>query len=927
MIKQAKASPDVDNYLCYLTITATHSEGVGLSEDALRSARGAASIMLKNDIKNGYKTMQDTTRSYIKSNILNGLSDENNQIRNYSGMVIAELVKQAGVTGWPGFLPNLLSLVSGDGDSSVRTQEGASSALLKVCEDNRKALSKSYQNQCPLDHLVPKLLEFTSHSSTKVKFHSLSSLDVFILEKSSQIMANLDHLLTRLFDLANNQNDEVRKQICRSVQHISEVAPDKIYPHMQGLVDYMITQQQSLDDPELPLAAADFFLYISEDRRLQQALEPSLSKLVPVLLECMVYQEEDVLRLEDEAEDAEKEDREQDIKPQFASAKVGRNVDASDSNGVNGNPATLEYAEDDLSEGELEEYEDGDEDDPEAQWNLRKCSAATLDVLAGVYHKVVFDNTLPYLRANLTHRDWPNREAAVLALGAIADGCMDVVEPHLSELIPFLISLLEDTQPVVRQITCWSLGRYSAWASHLPEHQKEQYFLPMMDGILQRMLDPNKRVQEAAASAFANLEEKANKQLENPLYCEVIGRQFAKCFGRYKDRNIFILYDCVQTLAEHVGPSLQNPQLVATLMPPILARWDKVSDHSREMFPLLECLSYVATALGTTFAPYAIPIFQRCIKIIFDNLNDSLAAAQNQILDEPDPDFLVTSLDLLSAIIQALGLPSTTNEHNSVKLVQNTQPNIFEMMIFCLENPNADVRQSAYALLGDCAIYVYPALSPWLPKIMPVLVNQLDLNQSGSGSDGAPFAVTNNACWSCGEISMRAGTAMNNYVETLLQRMYTILISDQIPTSLRENAAIAMGRLANSCADMLAPHIATFAPPLLRNMKGIQATEEKVQAMQGVAEVAKRNPRGLEHCFLELIGQIAEISAGQYQMGSVEHDAFKNVSCCSLSPDNSITLTTVQVLIEYKKLLPNFNDVIQGLGPENAQILKLSYDL
>lgn len=884
MIKQAKTSPDVDNYLCYLTTSATDSQRVGLTNEDLHSARSAAGIMLKNDIKTNYKSMQDSTRSYIQSKVLCGLNDANAQIRNYAGIVIAELVRQAGIMGWPGFLPNLLSLITNENSqSSLHTQEGASSALLKVCEDNRKSLSRSYQSQCPLDILVPRLLELTSHPSTKVKANALSSLDIFIPEKNEQVMRNLDTLLSRLFDLANDQHDDVRKQICRSVLHIAEVSPGRIAPHMNGLVDYMITQQQSLDDLELPLAAADFFLYISEDKLLQQALEPSLPKLVPVLLECMIYQEEDVLRLEDEAEDAEQEDREQDIKPQFAPAKAGRNAESTEANGVNGNSTTLEYAEDDLSEGELEEYEEGDEDDPEAQWNLRKCSAATLDVLANTFGQIVFDNTLPYLRTNLTHSDWPNREAAVLALGAIAEGCGDVVEPHLLELIPFLISLLNDTQPVVRQITCWSLGRYSAWASHLPESGKQQFFLPMMDGILKRMLDKNKRVQEAAASAFANLEEKANKQLENPLYCEVIARQFAQCFSKYKDRNMFILYDCVQTLAEHVGPSLQNPKLVETLMPPILARWDKVSDHSREMFPLLECLSYVATALGTTFAPYAVPIFRRCLKIIFSNLDESLAAAQNPSLDEPDPDFLVTSLDLLSAIIQALGPSNNSDEHNSVKLVRDTQPNMFEMMVFCLENPNADVRQSAYALLGDCAIYIYPALSPWLNKIMPLLVSQLDLAQPASGGEGSPYAVTNNACWSCGEISMRARTAMSPYVETLLQRMYTILVSESVPVSLRENAAIAMGRLANSCAEMLAPHVATFAPLLLRNMKGIQATEEKVQAMQGVAEVARRNPRGLEHCFLELIGQIADISAAQYQMDKEEHDAFRKVRTASRS--------------------------------------------
>ena len=884
MIKQAKSSPDVDNYLCYLTTTASDPHVVGLTKISLHAARSAAGIMLKNDIKHGYKNMHEPTRAYIQSTLLNGLSDDNAQIRNYTGIAVAELVRQAGIMGWPGFLPKLTSLIE-DSSSAQHTQEGASNALLKVCEDNRKALSRSYHSECPLDTLVPKLIQFTSHASKKVKANALSSLDVFIPEKYAAVMRGLDTLLSRLFTLANTPDEEVRKQICRSVLHIAEVSPRRIIPHMSGLVDYMVAQQTSADgieDPELPLAAADFFLYISEHEELQRSLEPYLSKVVPVLLESMIYQEEDVLRLEEETEDAAQEDREQDIKPQFAVSKAGRNMSTSQVNGVNGN-TTLEYAEEDLSEGELEEYEEGDEDDPEAQWSLRKCSAATLDALANTFHKSVFENTLPYLRNNLTHQDWPNREAAVLALGAIADGCMDVIEPNLPELIQFLITNLNDAQPVVRQITCWSLGRYSAWASHLDEQGKQQHFLPMMDGILKRMLDGNKRVQEAAASAFANLEEKANTQLDNRMYCEVIVEQFAKCFTRYKDRNMFILYDCVQTMAEHVARSLRDEKLVATLMPPILHRWDKVSDASREMFPLLECLSYVATALGAFFAPYAVPIFRRSLTIIYNNLQDSLAAAQNPGFEAPDPDFLVTSLDLLSAIIQALGAPTNASSHDTVKLVKETEPNLFDMMLFCLENPNADVRQSAYALLGDCAIYVYPALAGHLERIMPLLIKQLDLNDPTSGSDESPYAVTNNACWSCGEISMRARGAMNAYVETLLQSMYGILTSENVPPSLRENAAIAMGRLAISSADMLAPHVGTFAPLLLRNMKNISTTEEKVQAMEGISEVARRNPAGLQHCFLELIGQIAEISANQYEMGNEEHQAFKSVSHRMLS--------------------------------------------
>lgn len=865
LIKQAKAAPDIDNYLSFL-VSDDAAHAVEMRTDSLHSARAAASTMLKNDIKLHYKQIPQASQVFVKTNIVSGLRDSNAQIRNFAGNVISELVRQAGVMGCPELLPQLLSMISNEsGSTPDHAQQGAMNALLKVCEDNKRSLSKTYGSECPLDFLIPRLLDFMTHPSGKVRANAIASMNAFLPDKSSSVLRNLDTFLTKLFQLADDENESVRKFLCRAIVVTADVSPAKIAPHMEGLVDYMIKQQRNIDDEELALDAAEFWLFVSEDKNLRSCLGPHLSKVVPLLLDSMVYSEDEVLRLEGEAEDAEVEDREQDIKPQFASSKASRmaNNASSEVNGVsnaNGGPAAYAYEDDDLSEGEIEEYlntEDGD--DPESQWNLRKCSAAALDVLAGVFHEAVFEATLPYLKSNLQHSEWPNRESAVLAIGAIADGCMNVVEPHLPDLVPFLISLLQDKQPVVRQITCWSLGRYSAWASHLDEDGKSKFFLPMMDGILKRMLDNNKRVQEAAASAFANLEEKANRQLENPAYCEVIARQFAECFSKYKDRNMFILYDCIQTLAEHVGPSLQNSSVINSLMPALIQRWEKVSDQSQEMFPLLECLSYVASALGQAFAPYAVPIFRRSIRIIYQNLQDSLAASNNPELDEPPADFIVTSLDLLSSIIQALG------PEKSFQLVTDAQPSLFDLLNFCLENPNNEVRQSAYALLGDCAIYVFAALQPFLNKIMPLLMKQLVLSDISPPSDDTSHAVINNACWSCGEIAMYARGAMTPFVETLLQRFYAILCSDQVGRSLHENAAIVIGRLGVGCADTLAPHAATFAPMFFQHISGIEMTDEKVQALKGISLIAIRNPQGLEHCLWEFVREIAAIDTSRVE--------------------------------------------------------------
>lgn len=884
MLQTAKGAPDFTNYLAFLLGSEHSAPMVDLSPDFFLLARSAAAIMLKNDVKSGYKQIPAPNKEYLKSTIVQGLRDPNAQIRNYAGNVITEVVRQGGIMDWPQVLAELVAMVDNkSGSESTAAQEGAMSALLKICEDNKRALDKVYQGERPLAYLFPQLLTFTTAESAKIRSNALASINVFLPDKPQTIIGQLDQLMQQLSTLASDHSEQVRKHVCRSFVHLAEVSPERIVPHMGELVNYMINQQKNDLDPELALDAAEFWLCVGEHHDLRESLRPFLAKVVPVLLESMVYCEEDILRLEGESADAEEEDNEQDIKPAFAASKAGRSTANGESaaSGANGssnneNDETGMNPDDNLSEGEIEDFED-DEDpyatDPEDQWNLRKCSAAALDVLASVFHNAVFQVTLPYLQDNINHPEWPNREAAVLALGAIADGCMDAVTVSLPILIPHLLSLLRDNEPVVRQITCWTLGRYSGWAAHLPEDGQRRFFEPIMDGILQCMLDTNKKVQEAAASAFANLEEKANQQL-NP-YVEIIIERFVVCFGRYKDRNIFILYDCVQTLAEHAAAALRELMSKQDLlMPALIQRWNKVPDQSREMFPLLECLSYVATALADKFVPFSHPIFTRCIHIIHQNLETSMQSINNPEIDKPEQDFLVTSLDLLSAIIQAV------DESHSSQLVQSSSPNFFELLIYCMKDSNNDVRQSAYALLGDCAIYIFPQLQPCLPSILEIAIAQMDLsNVRGTTEYDNGYSVINNACWSLGEIAMRQRDAMAPYVERLLQKLAAILFNPKVPESLTENAAIALGRLGIGNASLLAPHLASFAPPFLRAMTLIGPTDEKGHALTGFGLVVLHNPQAMENGLLDFLVQIADYPKGlTSRIGDVPAQTFEKVS-------------------------------------------------
>lgn len=855
MLAQAQASPSYVYYLTYIFAT-PHISQLGFTGPSLFTIRYAAAINLKNYIKTAYKSIPKEALVYIKSYIIQALQDANPQLRGFAGTVITELVKQGGLLQWPEVLQELLTLIDNESKTaSAETEEGAMSALAKVCEDNGKLLNRGIQGQQPLTVIVPMLLKFAGHTNPTIRRFALQTLNAFIPYKATALFNNLDTYLSKLFELASDPSGEVRRLVCQSLVQLVEARPDLLVPHLEGLVNFILSQQQDPNDPELALEAAGFWLNVGD---LKHEMQPYLTKVIPVLLQGMIYSEEDVERLAGQQDDADQEDKAEDIKPQFAQSKASRIAAGSahtgqlDGANLNGSKEGAEEGE--LSEGEIEDDDEEDEDyedgDPEDEWNLRKCSAASLDTFAVVFQQPVFEIILPYLRNNLSHTLWPRREAAVLALGAIADGCMPVVSPHLHELVPFLISLLGDTEPVVRQITCWCLGRYSEWASLLQDMAaRSQFFEPMMDGLLKCMLDNSKRVQEAAASAFATLEEKSESRLTP--YAEPIIKQFALCFRQYKDKNIYILYDCVQTLADSVGSELAKPHLVELLMTVLIERWNKVPDQSVEIFPLMACLGYVATAYGKAFSPFAATAFERCNRIIYQTLQDYMASVSGQGVDEPDKDFLVTTLELQSCIIQAID-PS-----ESAQLVANSQPQFFDLLTFCMEDPTYDVKQSAFALLGDCALHIYPQMDPYVAKMMPILIRQLDLDLIKDSESAAAFNVVNNACWASGEIAVKAGTTLAPFVEPLYQALFVIIQHEDVPESVNENASMSIGRLGILAAEQLAPHLPEFSEPFLRSMTNISATQEKASAFIGFSRIIERNPRAMENSLAEFFAAIA----------------------------------------------------------------------
>lgn len=281
--------------------------------------------------------------------------------------------------------------------------------------------------QSTLSHLLSKFIQFSSCPHPKLRARALSCMNHFISSDSPVVSSFVDAYIEALAQRATDEAGEVRKHVCHAFVLLLECRADVLIPRMAPIIEFMLFATQDADD-QVSLEACEFWLAFAEKDVLHAHLKPHLDRLIPILMKGMIYSEFDAAIYEGEdrqnqqvwhfidvftrIKDASVPDRDQDIKPRHHKAKTH----ASEAQENPQKSSTDHEGQDD--------DEDDDEDDEEiyAEWNLRKCSAATLDVISNVFGNDILKILLPNLNQQLFHEEWKHREAGILALGAIAEG-------------------------------------------------------------------------------------------------------------------------------------------------------------------------------------------------------------------------------------------------------------------------------------------------------------------------------------------------------------------------------------------------------------------------------------------------------------------------------------------------------------------------
>uniref|UniRef100_A0A672R9B6 Transportin-1 n=1 Tax=Sinocyclocheilus grahami TaxID=75366 RepID=A0A672R9B6_SINGR len=301
-----------------------------------------------------------------------------------------------------------------------------------------------------------------------------------------------------------------------------------------------------------------------------------------------------------------------------------------------------------------------------------------------------------------------------------------------------------------------------------------------------------------------------------------------------------ILYDAIGTLADSVGHHLNQPEYIQKLMPPLIQKWNELKDEDKDLFPLLECLSSVATALQSGFLPYCEPVYQRCVTLVQKTLAQAMMYSQQpDQYEAPDKDFMIVALDLLSGLAEGLG-------GHVDQLVARS--NIMTLLFQCMQDTMPEVRQSSFALLGDLTKACFPHVKPCIAEFMPIL---------GTNLNPEFISVCNNATWAIGEICMQMGVEMQPYVALVLPHLVEIINRPNTPKTLLENTAITIGRLGYVCPQEVAPMLQQFIRPWCTSLRNIRDNEEKDSAFRGICVMIGVNPGGVVQDFIFFCDAVA----------------------------------------------------------------------
>ncbi|RKP18410.1 ARM repeat-containing protein [Rozella allomycis CSF55] len=767
--------------------------------------RAIAGLSLKNQLRYmDLSTMAREQIEFMKQASLQALACEMALVSNTSGTLITTLIAQGTLDLWPDLLAQLMGMFM---NPEVHYKLGYLNALTKICEDNVKELE--HHASKPLENVVPFLLNLLQHPQIIMKVKALDCLNHLISLSSEALNKNLEKFVGLLASLSNQEkSEEIKVPLCRCLVSLLEtygVSLQQLYP---SVIEYMIDIASNSKDSHVAQEATEFFLAMAEMQELCKMLVPYFDRLIPLLMKNMIYLPEYEIVIQHGDELTGSIERKDNLKPRHHKQKNRSNEDDED------------------------EEDDDDLEDDFGDWNLRKCSAATIDILAT--QKQLMNDflkiLLPTINNYILNQQWEIKEVGILALGAIAEGCEQVISQNLPQLFPFLMENINHPRPLVRSITCWCLSRYATWFTETIHHDDSKYFAPLLEALLHRLMDKSSYVQQSACTALSMFQDSAGPFMEK--YLLAIINSYINAFKSYDSkRNQLVVLDSIRSLIENCSEQLNAPQYLEILCPFFINLLNQLHVSDVLVYGVMEAVTSLVLAGGVHAIEFSNQVFIHSLNMWKLSVHEQELFVTDPSRDEPELDIETSAIDAIAACFEGLG--------NAIDpILSSKKQEFYELLLKAINDPDKSVVESAVMLIGDMASHSFNNILPILPMVIPILIKLIP-----DVLDPMWSVLTSNLFWALSVITIGWGSNIEQYADHIMQKALKVFSQQNNRRQVLENIAILIGRMATVCPLKVAALFSTgFLPSWCIALNYVVSPGEKVSAFDGLCDAIMADP-------------------------------------------------------------------------------------
>lgn len=395
-----------------------------------------------------------------------------------------------------------------------------------------------------------------------------------------------------------------------------------------------------------------------------------------------------------------------------------------------------------------------EEDEDEEDWTKAMAAASCLELLAQNVGDPVVPTVVQFVESKIRSDQWNQREAAVMAFGAVLEGPdSTVLGPLVNQALGTLIQMLgSDPSLAVQDTVAWTLSK-------------------IVESVLE-VVDPRVHLEQMVSALVAGLG-------KSPRICN----SCCSALG-----NLVLQYSLVE---DGDGPpdntfmSSSYPSVLTALMP----LSDKPTNDNNN-----RSAAYQTISAFCQHAPK--DMFQVVHEVAVEMLNrqERFLAAQNQLVGADDRQNWNNVQSSICTVIQA-----ALNRNPSSILPHADR--IMTNLANIIQSPNrgAGVVEDAFSVVGELAGALEGGFVKYLEPFSGFLFAALEALDDSHVTQAGIYLVS--------DISRSVNEALTPYAERLLQLTVNILRSPVVSRDVKPSAITAIGEIAMAIGSGFVPYL------------------------------------------------------------------------------------------------------------------------